>query len=92
MLNFSQSNIQILLLTLQGANTLEQDMFALDAESSYTTITLETSNGDVQQTTSTSTHVEPVKEAPYGSAYFWTFRQYVRINKYVIFFQLDMKI
>ena len=27
-----------------------------------------------------------VKEAPYGSAYFWTFRQYVRINKYVIFF------
>ena len=27
-----------------------------------------------------------VKEAPYGSAYFWTFRRYVRINKYVIFF------
>ena len=25
-------------------------------------------------------------EGPYGSAYFWTFRQYVRINKYVIFF------
>ena len=29
-----------------------------------------------------------VKEAPYGSAYFWTFRQYVRINKYVFFFNL----
>ena len=27
-----------------------------------------------------------LKEAPYGSAYFWTFRQYVRINKYVMFF------
>ena len=27
-----------------------------------------------------------VKEAPYGSAYFWTFRRYVCINKYVIFF------
>ena len=37
-------------------------MFAVDAESSYTTVNLETSNGDVQQTTSTSTHVEPVKQ------------------------------
>ena len=35
-------------------------MFAVDAESSYTTVNLETSNGDVQQTT--STHVEPVKQ------------------------------
>ena len=37
-------------------------MFAVDAESSYTTVNLETSNGDVQQTTSTSTHVEPVNQ------------------------------
>ena len=37
-------------------------MFAVDAESSNTTVNLETSNGDVQQTTSTSTHVEPVKQ------------------------------
>ena len=26
------------------------------------------------------------KEAPYSYAYFWTFRQYVRINAYVILF------
>ena len=26
------------------------------------------------------------KEAPYGSAYLWTFRQYVHINAYLIFF------
>ena len=32
------------------------------------------------------------KEAPYSNAYFWTFRQYIRINAYVIFFQLDIKI
>ena len=27
-----------------------------------------------------------LKEAPYSYAYFWIFRQYVRINAYVIFF------
>ena len=37
-------------------------MFAVDAESSYTTVNLETSNGDVQQTTSASTHVEPFNQ------------------------------
>ena len=27
-----------------------------------------------------------LKEAPYSWAYFWIFKQYVRINAYVIFF------
>ena len=26
------------------------------------------------------------KEAPYSSAYFWTFQRYVYVNEYIIFF------
>lgn len=61
-LTLASQILRFFCLYCKVASTLEQGIFTLDTDNYCTTENMETLNGDVQQTTCTSTHIEPFNQ------------------------------